>query len=329
MRQVYRVAGADLDLASLKVNLTPQPIRAAAPARGAADLPGGARARDPRRPEHLQPAGPALSPAPRSQRRAHDPGVLHRLPDAAALRRSGQLLATERNDSLYRTPGYLLFTEGPPAKFVFRLRYNASSSGDRSTLDLGALQIRDGSEALFLNGRRLEGDSTTPSTTISARSPSSIRRGCSATAAATIQARFEERGIFAVAPTQIYGLSTRYSLGETGGINLLGIYQVEQSAFNRPQLGLRGPGPPGGRRQHRPPLPAPGRDPLHQPSDLHPGHRAVAARSQRRAGPHPARSEPLRAGLPGGVRGRSGRAALAAGEPLAIRQPAAVRRRRG
>src|SRR5262249_9388576 len=66
------------------------------------------------------------------------------------------LTPTERSDSLYRTPGYLLLSEGPPAKFVFRLRYNASSTGDRSSLDLGALQIREGSEVLFLNGRRLD-----------------------------------------------------------------------------------------------------------------------------------------------------------------------------
>ena len=53
-----------------------------------------------------------------------------------------------------------------------------------------------------------------------------------------MQARFEERGIFAVAPTTILGMSTRYSLGERGSINLIGLYQREQSAFNRPALGF-------------------------------------------------------------------------------------------
>jgi hypothetical protein len=53
-----------------------------------------------------------------------------------------------------------------------------------------------------------------------------------------VTARFEEQGVFAIAPTSILGLSTTYSLGERGEINLIGMYQREQSAFNRPQLGL-------------------------------------------------------------------------------------------
>ena len=53
-----------------------------------------------------------------------------------------------------------------------------------------------------------------------------------------ITARFEERGIFAVAPTSIFGLTTHYDLGRTGGINLIGIYQRESSAFARPALGF-------------------------------------------------------------------------------------------
>ena len=55
---------------------------------------------------------------------------------------------------------------------------------------------------------------------------------------AQVTARFEERGIFAVAPTTILGMSTRYSLGDRGAVNLIGMYQREQSAFTRPALGF-------------------------------------------------------------------------------------------
>ena len=55
---------------------------------------------------------------------------------------------------------------------------------------------------------------------------------------AQVTARFEERGLFAVAPTTILGMATRYSLGERGAINLIGLYQREQSAFTRPALGF-------------------------------------------------------------------------------------------
>ena len=61
---------------------------------------------------------------------------------------------------------------------------------------------------------------------------------CSAPPPTQVTARFEERGLFAVAPTTILGMATRYSLGERGAINLIGLYQREQSAFTRPALGF-------------------------------------------------------------------------------------------
>src|SRR5690606_4956164 len=54
----------------------------------------------------------------------------------------------------------------------------------------------------------------------------------------TIRARFEQRGLFAVAPTSIFGLTARYQLGDIGGINLVGLYQSEATAFRRPPLGF-------------------------------------------------------------------------------------------
>lgn len=238
IRNVYRVAGADLDPNSLKVTLTlnrsERPLRPGAQSSYLAEL-GLAVPADPN----------TFNLQDRLFPRTRDPSAALTIkesyivfPVLQPFADPARLLPTERNDSLYRTPGYLLFTEGPPEKFLFRLQYNASSGSDRSTLELGALQIRDGSEALFLNGRRL--DRGTDYTInydlgqVSFLDPPALFGGGSG----TIQARFEERGIFAVAPTQIYGLSTRYSFGETGGVNLLGIYQVEQSAFNRPQLGF-------------------------------------------------------------------------------------------
>ena len=58
------------------------------------------------------------------------------------------------------------------------------------------------------------------------------------TGSAQVTARFEEQGLFAVAPTSILGMATRYSLGDRGAINLIGMYQREQSAFTRPALGF-------------------------------------------------------------------------------------------
>ncbi len=146
--------------------------------------------------------------------------------------------AAARNDSLYRTPEYLLLSQGPPAKFQLHLTYLASGGGDKSSLDLNALQIRDGTEQIYLDGRRLTRgvDYSIAYNTglVTFLEPEALfgSRG------ATVTARFEERGFFAVAPTSIFGLTARYKLGDVGGINLVGLYQSEATAFNRPPLGF-------------------------------------------------------------------------------------------
>jgi motility/secretion related protein SprA len=236
MRQIYRVAGADLDPVTLQVSLSVN--RSERPQSGADT--------------YLQLLNLALSTDPnvfdRENRlfpRARDPEVsqvLHEayivFPHLTPFADSSKLTLGERSDSLYRTPQYLLLSRGPPAKFQLRLHYNAASTGDRSTLNLGAFQIRDGSEQLTLGGRRLERgvdySISYESGQVVFLNPDALfgnRPG-------QITARFEEQGVFAVAPTTILGLSTSYALGEVGALHLIGIYQREQSAFNRPPLGF-------------------------------------------------------------------------------------------
>jgi hypothetical protein len=143
-----------------------------------------------------------------------------------------------RNDSLYRTPEYLLLTEGPPAKFQLHLAYLASGGGDRSSVSLNALQIREGTEQIFVDGRRLtqgiDYSIAYETGAVTFLDPDALF----GTRAATVTARFEQRGFFAVAPTSIMGLTARYRLGDVGGINLVGLYQSEATAFNRPPLGF-------------------------------------------------------------------------------------------
>ena len=237
MRNVYRVAGADLDPLSLEVGIT----------LNRSERPVGGEAQT-----YLQQLGLALPSDPnlfdRENRlwpRARDAQAgdvvgdryivfPHLQPFADQTR----LTAAEISDSLYRTPVYLLLTEGPTAKFTLGLRYNASGGGDRSSLNLNALQIREGSEQLYVGGRRLERDVDYRISydvgQVTFIDPDLLfGQGTS-----QVTARFEERGIFAVAPTTILGMSTRYALGERSSINLIGLYQREQSAFNRPALGF-------------------------------------------------------------------------------------------
>ena len=234
MRQIYRVAGSDLDAASLQVNLS---VNRSERPQGQSTtylaLLGLASATD----QNVFDRENRLFP------RARDPDAADVLREAYVVFPSltpfaDPRLTSERSDSLYRTPQYLLLAQGPTARFQIRLRYNSSGAGDRSTLSLGALQIKDGSEQLSLGGRRLErGVDYTISYDlgqVTFLNPETLFGG----GTAQVSARFEEQGLFAVAPTTILGLATTYSLGENGTVNLIGMYQREQSAFNRPPLGF-------------------------------------------------------------------------------------------
>ena len=240
MRQIYRVAGTDLEPSSLRVAVTLN--RSERPASGAAsylDLLGLAIPTDPT----LFDRDSRLFPRPR------DPTATEILresyivfPTLRPFSDTPGLSPTERSDSLYRTPQYLLLSQGPPSRFQLQLAYNAAAGGDRSTLVLNALQIRENSEELQLSGRLLTRgvdysiDYTTGRVTF--LNPDALFGA----GTATISARFEQQDAFAVAPTSILGLTTRYSLGERGSVNLVGMLQREASAFNRPQLGFEARG---------------------------------------------------------------------------------------
>ncbi len=237
MRQVYRVAGADLNRASLDVRLTLN--RSEQPASGAAQT-------------YLQLFGLALPNDPtvfdRDNRlfpRARDPDAAQIvnegyivLPNLQPFANAPQLTPAESSDSLYRTPLFLLLSQGPATKFSLQLHYEATGGGDRSTLDLNALQVRDGSEELSVGGRKLVRDVDYRISYDLGQVTFIDPDALFGQGTAQVTARFEERGLFAVAPTTIFGLSSRYSLGNRGAINLIGLYQKEQTAFTRPALGL-------------------------------------------------------------------------------------------
>ena len=177
MRQVYRVAGADLDASSLAGGHHASTARS-----------GRSRAR--RRPTCSSSASPLPSDPTLFDRenrllpRARDPEaatqVVKRPPTSSSPTSSRSPTRpssrpAEISDSLYRTPVYLLLTEGPPAKFALRLRYDAS--GRRRPLDAStstpSRSARGASSSTSAAGS-WSGTWTTGSPTTSARSPSSI-----------------------------------------------------------------------------------------------------------------------------------------------------------
>ncbi len=237
MRNVYRVSGTDLNKNSLRVSVS----------LNQSERPSSTDAQT-----YLAFFGLAIPPDPhifdvdnRLFPRLRDPGADLVLRESYIAYPTLQpfidprLQPNERADSVYTSPVYLLLTpQGPPSRFQMRLQYDAAGGTDAGSLNLNALQIRRGSEQLIAGGRVLERGVDYEINYDLGQVTFSNPAALFPSGSGTVTARFEERGIFAVAPTSIFGGTLGYSLGDIGSINLVGMYQKEQSVFTRPALGF-------------------------------------------------------------------------------------------
>ncbi|MBI1723365.1 MAG: cell surface protein SprA [Gemmatimonadetes bacterium] len=236
MRNVYRVGGVD-DVVRESARLEVVVSESERPASGAATflaLLGLALESDPTTFDQYNRLFP----------RQRDPGggapvrdLFVVFPHLTPFADSTRLEAQFRNDSLYRTPTYLLRTQGPTPLYVMRLHYNARGGDDRSVLSLGGFQIREGSEKVTAGGRTLvrNTDYTINYEIGEVRfsSPDALFRQPT-----QVTVQYEENPAFAIAPTSIYGLQTRYDFGDHGAVSLIGLLQRERTTFTRPPLGF-------------------------------------------------------------------------------------------
>ena len=143
----------------------------------------------------------------------------------------------ERNDSLYVVPTYLLSSEAPATRFRFTWQYEATGSGDRSQLSLGAIQVRPQSETIVVGGRELlrgrDYEISYDLGVVTFPNPDSLFPGPT-----DVEVRFEENQLFDTAPKNVLGLATTYNLGSRGRIDAIGLFQRERTVFSRPQLGF-------------------------------------------------------------------------------------------
>jgi hypothetical protein len=150
---------------------------------------------------------------------------------------STRLLPAEQNDSLYRTPSHLLVSQGPPPRFALHLQYEATGAGDRSTVNLGAIQVREGSERLFVGDRQLtrgrDYEIDYELGVVRFLNPDALFFGPT-----SVQVQFEENQVFDVAPKSLLGVAATYDLGAAGRVHAVGIMQRERTVFTRPQLGF-------------------------------------------------------------------------------------------
>jgi len=234
IRSAYRVGGTEIDRESVTLALSVNRRERSPSGETYLGLLGLALENDPNRFDHYNRLFPrARDPNTGAPVRDYFAIFPHLTPFADATR----LAPAERNDSLYRTPRAYLATQGPPSVFALRLHVDAAAS-DRSVLALNSFQIREGSERIYVRNTLLTSgrDYTIDYTTgqVEFKNADSLFQG----GVAQVRAQFEERAAFTVAPTSIYGLAAKYDLGTTGQVNFTGLFQKEQSTFNRPPLGF-------------------------------------------------------------------------------------------
>jgi hypothetical protein len=235
MRNAYRIAGSDVDRSSLSLALRV----------GTSETPLDAEG------TYLSRLGLALSSDEstfdefnRVFPRLRDPGgglpvreLFVVFPHLQPFADSARLQEGERNDSLYRTPGYLIRSQGPPSRFALEFGYEATGAGSRSTLSLGSIQIRAGSDRLYLGDRLLvrgqdyEIDYGLGQVTF--LNPDALFSGVT-----RVRAQFEENQLFDQAPKTLLGFSTTYDVRGVGYVSALGIFQQERTLSTRPTLGF-------------------------------------------------------------------------------------------
>jgi hypothetical protein len=235
MRNVYRIGGSDLDRSTLDMALVVNESERPLDGQGTyLSRLGVALTSDESKLDEFNRVFP----------RARDPNdgapirdLFLIFPHLRPFGDSTRLRIDERNDSLYQTPTYLLATQGPPPRFRLQLHYEAVGGGDRGTLALGELQIRDGSEKLYVGnelltrGREYQIDYATGLVTF--LNPDSLFRGPT-----QVRAQFEANQAFDIAPKSIMGLSSTYDFGAHGRLNAIVLSQQESSVLTRPQLGF-------------------------------------------------------------------------------------------
>ncbi len=235
MRNVYRVGGSDVLRSSLEmailVNESEQPLDGSGTYLS---LLGLAVSNDPFTLDEFNRVFPRTRD-PNQGEPVRDYFVV--FPHLQPFADSARLQAGERNDSLYVTPTYLLFSQGPAPRFTAAFHYDASGAGDRSALSLGAIQVREGSERLLVGGQPLQRGVDYQIDyqlgVVTFLNPDSLFFGPT-----QVEARFEENQLFDVAPKTLLGVAATYTLGPFGRVHAIGVMQRERTVFTRPQLGF-------------------------------------------------------------------------------------------
>jgi hypothetical protein len=149
---------------------------------------------------------------------------------------SAVILGGDANPTIYDEPDPVIRESS--SRFRLNFRYRVRLEGLLSSFNLGAFGIRQGSERISVDDRLLargvEYVIDYDLGLVTLLDPEATLGG---NPDAVIRASWEQRSLFDIAPTTVFGLNARTGLGDYGELNLVGLYQGEQSVVRRPQLG--------------------------------------------------------------------------------------------
>jgi len=149
---------------------------------------------------------------------------------------TNRILAEDENARIYEEEDP--FERDNAGRFRLTLAYRLRSEDVISSFSLGAFGIRDGSERIFLGDRVLtigiDYEIDYDVGQVRLLEPEQL---FASTPDASVRATWEQRSLFQVSPTQVFGISTHADLGVGGGVDVLGLYRSERSVVTRPILG--------------------------------------------------------------------------------------------
>ncbi len=149
---------------------------------------------------------------------------------------TSRILAEDANERIYDEEDPV--ERDNAGRFRLTLAYRLRSEGVISSFSLGAFGIRDGSERIFLGDRLLtQGVDYEIDYDVGQVRLLEPEQLFSSNPDAPIRTTWEQRALFQVSPTQVFGISTHADLGTGGGIDVLGLYRSERSVVTRPILG--------------------------------------------------------------------------------------------
>ena len=149
---------------------------------------------------------------------------------------AAQILGADGNPTIYEAEDPFLRESG--GLYRLNIPFELRSRGVISSFSLGALGIRDGSERIFLGDRLLTRDMDyTIDYTIGQVTLTQPEVLFATASEPVVRAAWEQKAIFQVTPTTVFGFNGGFQAGAYGGFNVLALHQRQQALVNRPQLG--------------------------------------------------------------------------------------------